>query len=137
MTQMRVKLSVAGIVLAAAVGYLVYAAVGAAEPSYMSIDAFFADAAKHGAGRVRLRGTVAQENLVINPNELTASFYLVGQKRSLPVRYSGVLPNMFAAGREVIVRGKMGEDGVFKVDELLAKCPSKYAEMPKESEKPQ
>ncbi len=136
MTQMRVKLSVAGIVLAAALGYLVYAAVDAAEPTYMSIDAFLADAAKHIDQRVRLRGTVAQENLVINPEELTASFYLVGEKRSLPVRYSGVLPNLFAAGREVIVRGKMGEDGVFKVDELLAKCPSKYAELPKESEKP-
>lgn len=136
MTQMRVKLSVAGVVLAVAVGYLVYAAIGAAEPTYMDVDAFLADAAKLGAGRVRLRGTVAQENLVINPNELTASFDLVGENRSLSVRYSGVLPNLFAAGREIIVRGRMAEDGVFKVDELLTKCPSKYVELRKKSEKP-
>jgi cytochrome c-type biogenesis protein CcmE len=43
---------------------------------------------------------------------------------------------MFAAGREVIVRGRMAEDGVFKVDELQAKCPSKYDEKRQESEKP-
>ncbi len=135
MTQMRVKLSVAGIVLAAAVGYLVYAAVGTAQAT-MSVDAFLADAAKQGAERVRLWGTVAQENLVIDAEKLTASFDLVGQNRNLPVRYSGVLPNMFAAGREVIVRGKMAEDGVFKVDELQAKCPSKYVEKRQESEKP-
>ena len=86
--------------------------------------------------RVRVRGTVAQENLVVNPNELTASFDLVGKKRNLRVRYASVLPNMFAAGREVIVRGKMAKDGVFMADELLAKCPSKYVEMRKKSEKP-
>ncbi len=136
MTQMQVKLSVAGVVLAAVVSYLVYVGVGAAEPT-MSVDDFLAGASKRGDRQLRLWGTVAKENLDIDPNELTARFDLVGRKGNLTVTYDGVLPNLFEAGREIIIRGKVDKDGVFKAQELLTKCPSKYAELPKESEKPQ
>jgi cytochrome c-type biogenesis protein CcmE len=43
----------------------------------------------------------------------------------LPVRYNGVLPDMFAADRDVIVEGKV-EGGVFHAKTLLTTCPSKY-----------
>jgi cytochrome c-type biogenesis protein CcmE len=44
---------------------------------------------------------------------------------SLPVRYNGILPDMFADGRDVIVEGKV-EGGVFRANTLLTTCPSKY-----------
>ena len=44
---------------------------------------------------------------------------------TLPVRYNGILPDMFAAGRDVIVEGRV-EDGVFHAKALLTTCPSKY-----------
>ncbi len=44
---------------------------------------------------------------------------------SLPVRYNGILPDMFADGRDVIVEGKV-EGGVFHAKTLLTTCPSKY-----------
>ncbi len=49
-------------------------------------------------------------------------------KVSLPVRYSGQVPDPFANGREVIVSGKV-DDGTFVAqrDSLITKCPSKYA----------
>ena len=49
-------------------------------------------------------------------------------KVSMPVRYSGQVPDPFANGREVIVRGKV-DDGTFVAerDSLITKCPSKYA----------
>ncbi len=49
-------------------------------------------------------------------------------KVSMPVRYSGQVPDPFANGREVIVSGKV-DDGTFRAerDSLITKCPSKYA----------
>ena len=46
---------------------------------------------------------------------------------SIPVRYSGEVPDPFADGREVIVTGKV-EDGTFMAqrDSLITKCPSKF-----------
>ena len=48
-------------------------------------------------------------------------------KASIPVRYSGEVPDPFADGREVIVTGKV-EDGTFiaQRDSLVTKCPSKF-----------
>jgi cytochrome c-type biogenesis protein CcmE len=48
-------------------------------------------------------------------------------KASIPVRYSGEVPDPFADGREVIVTGKV-EEGTFMAqrDSLITKCPSKF-----------
>jgi cytochrome c-type biogenesis protein CcmE len=54
-------------------------------------------------------------------------------KISLPVRYSGEVPDPFADGREVIVSGKV-DDGTFMAqrDSLITKCPSKFATQAKQ-----
>jgi len=53
-----------------------------------------------------------------------------GDGETLPVSYTGVVPDPFRDGREVIVTGKLGEDGTFvaEKDSLITKCPSKFAE---------
>jgi cytochrome c-type biogenesis protein CcmE len=47
---------------------------------------------------------------------------------TVPVVYTGSVPDLFKVGREVYVKGQL-EDGVFvaKKDSLVTKCPSKYA----------
>ena len=51
------------------------------------------------------------------------------RKASIPVRYTGEVPDPFRDGREVIVTGKV-EDGTFiaERDSLVTKCPSKFQE---------
>jgi cytochrome c-type biogenesis protein CcmE len=52
-------------------------------------------------------------------------------KVSVPVRYVGVLPDPFRAGREVIVDGKLqGDTFIGKRDSLITKCPSKFKAAP-------
>ncbi|MCO5316733.1 MAG: cytochrome c maturation protein CcmE [Solirubrobacterales bacterium] len=48
---------------------------------------------------------------------------------SLPVSYSGIVPDPFRGGREIVLKGKV-EDGVFVGDRdtLVTKCPSKFSE---------
>jgi cytochrome c-type biogenesis protein CcmE len=50
---------------------------------------------------------------------------------SVPVRYSGIVPDPFREGREVIVSGEM-RGGVFVAerDSLITKCPSKFSKEP-------
>jgi cytochrome c-type biogenesis protein CcmE len=50
--------------------------------------------------------------------------------RSVPVRYSGAVPDPFRAGREVIVTVRKGDGAVFEAerDSLVTKCPSKFTE---------
>jgi cytochrome c-type biogenesis protein CcmE len=49
-------------------------------------------------------------------------------RRSVPVRYAGVVPDPFRDGREVIVTGELrGGTFVAQRDSLVTKCPSKFS----------
>jgi cytochrome c-type biogenesis protein CcmE len=50
--------------------------------------------------------------------------------KSVPVRYSGEVPDPFRAGREIIVTGTLASSGVLegKRDSLITKCPSKFTQ---------
>ncbi len=52
-----------------------------------------------------------------------------GGEEQLPVSYSGIVPDPFREGREVIVTGRLDDSGVFMAekDSLITKCPSKFA----------
>jgi cytochrome c-type biogenesis protein CcmE len=51
---------------------------------------------------------------------------------SVPVRYTGALPDPFRAGREVIIDvRKQGDVWVGQPDSLVTKCPSKFSAEPK------
>jgi cytochrome c-type biogenesis protein CcmE len=53
-----------------------------------------------------------------------------GGGQALPVSYTGVVPDPFREGREVIVTGQLDQDGTFvaEKDSLITKCPSKFAD---------
>jgi cytochrome c-type biogenesis protein CcmE len=57
-----------------------------------------------------------------------------GTGASLPVTYSGEVPDPFRAGREIIVKGTV-RDGTFvgERDSLVTKCPSKFQAAPNTS----
>jgi len=47
---------------------------------------------------------------------------------SIPVTYSGTVPDPFRGGREIILTGEMTQNGAFagQRDTLVTKCPSKF-----------
>jgi cytochrome c-type biogenesis protein CcmE len=53
-------------------------------------------------------------------------FAVTDGAESIPVRYSGVVPDIFSEGRQVVVEGGLTADGTFAAVTLLAKCPTKY-----------
>lgn len=94
---------------------------------YMSpIDEWDAARAKHE--RVRVVGWVADGSVVEHEDELLTDFTMRDEDSShlQAMRYRGVLPDLFREGQQVTAAGQLDAVGVFQVDELMTKCPSKY-----------
>jgi cytochrome c-type biogenesis protein CcmE len=124
MSTIRRKLLLAGTVLIAAVGYLGYAGVKAGWVYFLDVDQFVADQSLR-TQRVRLHGKVDSSGF--SAVNLDARFNLLGKGESLRVAYHGVIPDMFQAGRDVVVEGRFdAKSNVFVADVLMTKCASKY-----------
>nr|VFJ43125.1 MAG: cytochrome c-type biogenesis protein CcmE [Candidatus Kentron sp. DK] len=61
---------------------------------------------------------------------LTVRFELTDNARTLPVVYTGILPDLFREGQGIVATGRLGPDGVFAAREVLAKHDENY--MPRE-----
>jgi cytochrome c-type biogenesis protein CcmE len=64
--------------------------------------------------------------LAVEGAQLRATFGLEASGCRLPVCYRGTIPDLFKAGVDVVVEGKMNATGTFEADVLLTKCASKY-----------
>lgn len=73
----------------------------------------------------RLGGMVQQGSLE-RGQELTVKFLVTDTANSVKVAYTGILPDLFAEGQGVIAQGRMGPEGVFVADEVLAKHDENY-----------
>jgi cytochrome c-type biogenesis protein CcmE len=125
MSHVRIKLFLAAAALLPAVALLGYAGIREARIYYLEVDRFLAKP-NYQAMRVRLCGTVGRQNLDLAPAEMTVRFDLLGREQSLPVTYCGAVPDLFKPGAEVVVEGRLGEDGRFHAGRLMTKCASKY-----------
>ncbi|MDR1777177.1 MAG: cytochrome c maturation protein CcmE [Desulfovibrio sp.] len=77
----------------------------------------------------RLFGTVAAEGMEKQAGGAGVVFRLEDKDnaaQTIQVAYSGVVPDTFKAGAEVIVEGAIKPDGRFAAKTLMTKCPSKY-----------
>ena len=93
---------------------------------------FFFDPSQVVAGqapvgeRFRLGGMVTKGSVRRTPGSLEVNFVVTDFRHELPVRYTGVLPDLFREGQGVVAHGRIGTDGIFVADEVLAKHDEKY-----------
>ena len=80
--------------------------------------------------RFRLGGMVAKGSVKQTQGTLDIEFLVTDFKHTVPVKYHGILPDLFREGQSVIAHGQLGADGVFVADKVLAKHDETY--MPKE-----
>jgi len=78
-------------------------------------------------------GGLVKEGSVVRATDggLTATFEITDSLRSIPVKYKGILPDLFHEGKGVVAQGRVGADGVMIADEVLAKHDENY--MPPEA----
>ena len=76
--------------------------------------------------RFRLGGMVRPGTVQREPGSLQMSFVVTDFKRDVPVRYEGVVPDLFRENQGVVAHGRLGRDGIFVADEILAKHDENY-----------
>jgi len=79
----------------------------------------------------RIGGLVVAGSLKRDPNSLTVNFRVTDTAQTIPVLYTGLLPDLFKEGKGVVAQGTLGPDGVFRASEVLAKHDENY--MPPEA----
>ncbi len=119
------KYLIGGGIAAGALGYLAYAGSQSSWVYYVDVDQFVAEGVTPGQ-RARIHGVVSDAHLEVHRAELRASFRVRGKQHEVPVLYHGTIPDLFRAGRQVVVEGALDPRGVFQADVLLTKCSSKY-----------
>ncbi|CAM5770011.1 cytochrome c-type biogenesis protein CcmE [Labrys miyagiensis] len=117
----------AGVVLAAAVGLVLFSLGGTM--SYFAAPSDIVGKDFKQGQRWRLGGLVEQGSLTHEgASEIT--FKVTDTNKSIKVVYSGIVPDLFREGQGVVAEGVVDAEGVFQADTLLAKHDEKY--MPKE-----
>jgi cytochrome c-type biogenesis protein CcmE len=79
----------------------------------------------------RVGGLVENGTLKRDSDGLTVRFTVTDTAASIPVVYKGILPDLFKEGRGCVAQGKIGADGVFQAEQVLAKHDENY--MPPEA----
>jgi cytochrome c-type biogenesis protein CcmE len=79
----------------------------------------------------RLGGLVETGSIARDKDALTVRFKVTDTARTIPVVYTGILPDLFREGKGVVAQGKLTGDGTFRASEVLAKHDENY--MPPEA----
>ncbi|MCJ2177003.1 cytochrome c maturation protein CcmE [Novosphingobium album (ex Hu et al. 2023)] len=75
---------------------------------------------------VRLGGMVEKGSIKTESDGVTIAFVVQDGKARVPVVFKGIVPSLFVEGSGVVAEGKMGADGTFVADNLLAKHDENY-----------
>ena len=125
MTPKAIKIAVTVVVLAAALGGLMYTTLSEGTEYYIHVDEVMQNPAAWQGKRLQLHGYVT--DLRQRPDSLDYKFQVKYNGKIIDARYTGVVPDTFKNDAEVVLKGQLGPEG-FAVEPngVMAKCPSKY-----------
>ena len=156
----RAKFIVGGLLIVAAVVYLIVTSTQASAQYFLTVDELTSRGSSDVGREVRISGAVLGDSIVYEPETLTLEFTVAHvpgdndeieaqgglakvlsdavndpDRNHLKVVYVGPKPDLLRDEAQAIMTGELGEDGVFHADELLLKCPTKYEEaLPEQAE---
>ena len=119
---LAVGLTLAGLAVAATL------ALRAFEENMM----FFVEVSDVAAGNYpedrnfRIGGLVVAESVAREADSLEVTFRVTDTRCEVPVSYTGVLPDLFREGQGVVAHGRIGDEGVFVAEKILAKHDEEY-----------
>jgi len=149
----RTKFILGGLLILAAVVYLIASSTQASAEYFMTIDELKADGGAAVGKSLRLSGAVIGDTIQYDPQTLTLTFdvaHVPGDNAEIEAQgglaevlhaavmdtsrsrvkvvYNGVMPDLLRNEAQAIMTGRMEADGVFHAEELLLKCPTRYEE---------
>ena len=113
-----------GLVIVAALAYLIYSGVSQSA-------VYFVTPTELGAAPVpgkayRLGGMVKAGSVRWNPKSVELDFVLSDGQAAVPVKHKGSPPDLFAEGRGAVVEGTWSRDGYFQASLIMAKHSEEY-----------
>jgi len=152
-TGSRAKFIVGGLLILAAVVYLIVSATRANAEYFMTVDELRAQSAHLTGQNVRISGAVVGDSIQYDADTLNLTFVIAQvpgdntqveaqgglaavlhaavtdpTRSRLTVVYNGPKPDLMRNEAQAIITGHLGTDGIFYADELLLKCPTRYQE---------
>jgi cytochrome c-type biogenesis protein CcmE len=149
----RSKFVIGGLLILAAVVYLIASSTQASAEYFMTVEELGAQGQSAVGRNLRLSGAVVGDTIQYDAQTLTLTFEVANVPGSnqevedqgglaavlhaavedpararVKVTYSGAKPDLLKNEAQAIMTGKVGQDGVFHAEELLLKCPTKYEE---------
>jgi cytochrome c-type biogenesis protein CcmE len=116
-------------IIVATVGFLVWTAVDQTKMYMITVSEFLDAGSAYANSTVRIAGKVAPGTVVWNADKRDLHFTIVdmaGLAGEVKVHYSGLLPDMFAEDRSVVVEGPYTSSSPFEARAVMTSCPSKY-----------
>jgi cytochrome c-type biogenesis protein CcmE len=107
------------------IGYLIYTGLRDTMIFYLTVSEVMAQPLELSQTQ-KVGGFVNSDSVRWDPKTLKLSFELEDQQSRLIVSYSGVVPDSFKPGAEVIVEGTYRGNGSFQATTIMPKCASKY-----------
>jgi cytochrome c-type biogenesis protein CcmE len=125
MSPKAIKIAVTCLVLAGALGGLMYTTLAEGTEYYIHVDEVMKDQAAWRNKKLQLHGYVA--DLRQRPDSLDYKFQVRFNGKLIDARYTGVVPDTFKNDSEVVLKGTLQPDGfAVEANGVMAKCPSKY-----------
>jgi cytochrome c-type biogenesis protein CcmE len=141
--RIRSRFFVGAGLIAAAVAYLIYAAIQNTSEYYMTVNEVAARQANLGGQSLRVAGRVSPGNISWDPVTLTLKFGIYqipdvdpdGGVTKVAATVPPVFdvtcvgqpkPDMFAPNKDVIVEGHLAGAGTIEATQVMTSCPSKY-----------
>ena len=128
-----IKFIIGGVVIVAAIVYLMVSSLQANVQYFLTVDEVVGDTIQYDMDTLALSFTIVHVpgdlDLIEEEGGLAASLHnaVIDPARSrLQVVYYGAQPDLLQNEAQAILTGELLANGVFEADELLLKCPTKY-----------
>ncbi|MGE3537250.1 MAG: cytochrome c maturation protein CcmE [Candidatus Tectimicrobiota bacterium] len=128
MSGQHIKLAIGVVVIIASFVYLMVSGATGSTMYFLTVPEVKAKMSTLQGEPLRISGKVTHEPIAWDVQALSLAFVIGDEQSRLPIQYKGVKPDMFQPGVDVIVEGRLGQDGVFVASVLMTSCPSKYQE---------
>ena len=129
----RSKFLIGGLIVLGSAGFLMASSIKETGQYYLMPSELAAkvtaDPTFRNAG-VKVGARVVPGSIKRDPGGRSLTFAMTDGRQVYPVAYRGIAPDTFTDGVDVIVEGRLGQDGTFRATTLLAKCASRYENAP-------
>lgn len=149
----KMKFIIGGILIAAAVIYLIWTSASTNAQYFLTVDEVVLHGEKYAGRDLKVSGAVLGDSIVYDADNMHLEFTIANvpgsqteidaqggmaevlhqavmdpSRTRLKVVYYDVMPDLLRNEAQAIMTGRLGEDGIFYASDLLLKCPSRYEE---------